>query len=153
MDAAKRKNSELNIKRYWLIYIPITIIMLLSLRFPLRIFLTETLSDVIFYGALSYGFFRSAYHVYRLSKWKFRPLLAVIIFCSALSAWHVFDLAVLREIDLDAFIQFNGYYGYGTTHHRFSRSELGCELVAEGYIGNIYIAIVKAAYLNTCENE
>jgi hypothetical protein len=145
MDATKCKYKEPNIKRYWLIYIPLTIAMLLLWRFPLRILLRETSSDLLFYSSLSFAFLLSAFNVYRLSKWKFRGLISVILLCVGLSAWQVFDLAIVRaEVPSISFENYgNSPDGFGRVWYnvRMKNDAIDCHSIFEKVIGNMYIAI------------
>jgi hypothetical protein len=157
MNFLKRKNSELNANRYWLIYIPITVIMFLSLRFPLRIMLEETLSDVLFYTALTLGFLLSMANVYRLSRWEFKRLLVIILFCASLSSWQIVELTLLRKMEVLSILPYYAYINADTPHWViYARPEqsdgVRCYGVWEEVLGNKYIAVAVRVYYNSRRN-
>jgi hypothetical protein len=147
VEKSKRKNGELNSKRYWQIFGTLAIILLVMLRFPVRVWLSETLDDILIFGTLSLGCLYTAIHVYRHSKWQFRRLIAVILLCATLSAWQVLDLGVLRYTYV-RIVEFGyygedipDYFGYAWYIPRFPNDDIMCHSIFERYIGSYHIAI------------
>src|SRR5687768_10720040 len=123
MEKAKRKNGELNAKRYWQIFGILAIVLLVMVRFPVRVWLSQTLDDMLLFGILSLGCLYTAIHIYRRSKWQFRRLIAVILLCATLSGWQV---SVLRNKDVSSVV-FAGYsdrnMGFAWYSPHFPRSD------------------------------
>lgn len=148
MEKSKRKNGELNTKRYWQIFGILAIILLVMVRFPVRIWLSETLDDILIFGIVSLGCLYMAIHIYRQSKWQFKRLMMVILLCVTLSGWQVFDLAVIREINRVPVLVFGvwsdntpDYFGFAWYAPRFPNDDIICHSIYEKYMGNYQIAI------------
>jgi len=136
VEKSKRKNPD-NIRRYWYVFLPLMIVLAVMTYFPLRIDLTESLYDSIFYGAISLACLSMAIHVYRRFFIRSRRLIAVILLCSLLSGWQVFDLTVLRKQSWGPLPGYIIYYA-----PRFPDATILCHNYTETYIGNRYIAVI-----------
>jgi hypothetical protein len=147
VEKSKRKNGELDTKRYWQIFGTLAIVLLIMVRFPVRVWLIETLDDILIFGILSLGCLYTALRVYRQRRWQSWRLMAVILLCAALSGWQVFDLAVLRLDSGIVSLSFGwgrdvpDYIGRGWYNPRFPNEDIYCHSIYEGYFGNGYIAI------------
>jgi hypothetical protein len=148
MDKGKRKTSEFNSRRYWRIFLPLGIILLLCVRFPIRITLPDLYDDILLYGAISLISLLVAIRIYHRSKWAYRQLLVVILLCAVLSGWQVIDLGVLRFQTSGAYCfcdLYNGYkssfMGFAWYEPRFRNPEIMCHSIREHFIGNEYLAI------------
>jgi hypothetical protein len=139
MEKSKRKNGELNAKRYWQIFGILAIILLVMVRYPVRVWLSQTLDDMLIFGILSLGCLYTAIHIYRRSKWQFRRLIAVILLCAVLSAWQV---SILKNGNVTNVI----FAGYGNPNIGFAwyitPLTNGYDIcIYEKYFGNEQIAV------------
>jgi hypothetical protein len=145
MEKVKRKTSELNSRRYWLIFLPLAIVLLICLRFPIRITLPDLTDDILLYGSISLVSLLVALRIYVRSKWAYRRLLAVVLLCSALAGWQLIDLGVLRAPRSGTFCYDVGYQdsyiGYAYYSSTFKIPESHSHFLLEYFIGNDYIAI------------
>ena len=95
-EKMKNKNSPSSIRRYWYFVIPLTIFLLLMVKFPLRILVREKFADALFYGAISLGCIALSVHLYRRFRKMASRLILITLLCSVLSGWQIFDLYYLR---------------------------------------------------------
>lgn len=134
--------------RYWRFWLFVTIILSLMVKFPLRIMLRESFVDTLFYGAITFSCIVAATRVYRRFGRESRRLTAVILLCSLLSAWQIFDLDVLRlegppayAFSATAGIFEPLHYGWAWYNLRFPNPNVMCNSLFELYFGNNVIAI------------
>lgn len=148
MEKTKRKNAEFNPVHFWRIFLPLVIILLLCLRFPIRITLPDLYDDILLYGSISLASFLTGVWIYRRTKWVYRRLLALIFLCGVLAGWQVVDLGVLRLQDDNGYCfcwmvsgNSESYIGGAWYVPRFKNPDILCHGIYERFIGNSYIAI------------
>jgi hypothetical protein len=137
----------MKLHHYWHFFLPLAIILILMVKFPLRIDLRESFLDVVFYGTISLFCSITAIQVYRrFGKQGFR-LIAVILLSVILSIWQIVDVAILRLEGSPAH-SFAGTNPFEPIHDgfawyslRFPRDDILCHSIFERYIGNGFIAI------------
>jgi hypothetical protein len=145
MEKVKRKNTDFNPRRYWRIFLPLTLVLLFCLRFPIRITIPDLYDDILLYGGISLVSFLVALRIYRRSKWVYRRLLAVILLCSILVGWQVIDLAYLRlpttghALFADETTLLEDYRGVAYYEGRFNNPY--CYALSENFFGFRAIAI------------
>jgi hypothetical protein len=148
MEETSDKNSKTNLGRYWRFFLPLTLFLLLMVKFPLRIDLREAFFDSLFYGTISLLCVLTAIRVYRrFGKFGLR-LITVILLCSALSGWQIFDLVILRYEGSPAHTFHSSSNTFEPFEHgwmwyklRFPSDEILCHSLFERYFGNHLIAI------------
>src|SRR5687767_12975410 len=92
MEEIKGENGVTNLRRYWRFFLPLTFILILMVNFPLRIDLRESFCDALFYGTISLICIATAIRVYRRFGQDGLRLIVVILLCSILSGWQIFDM-------------------------------------------------------------
>lgn len=149
VDSGKTKNDRNTFRRYWRIFIPLAVLLVLMAEFPLRIDVRELFYDTLFYGAISLLCIAAAFRVFhRVGKVGYR-LIAVIMLCALLSGWQIFDLYVVRTGSSPSvygfgdtmspnFTDYDGLAWYGL---RFPNDDIMCHSLYEQYYGNDMIAI------------
>jgi hypothetical protein len=149
VDKTKRKNNPDSLRRYWYVFFPLMIVLALMVKFPLRIDLRESFYDALFYGIVCLACVVFAIRVYqRFGKRAYR-LIAMILLCSILSGWQIFDLYVLRTglVVLDwgpnsAMIGgLEDHEGGATYNVRFRNKNIMCHVLDERYWGHYLLAI------------
>lgn len=148
MKVTKRKSKAPNLRLYWQVFLPLTLILALMVKFPLRIDVRELFYDMVFYGTISLICVATAIQLYRqVGKSGYR-LIAVVVLCCILSGWQIFDLYVLRTGSPSV-------YGFGNTMSRnftdndglawyglrFPSDKIMCHSLYEQFYGNYMIAI------------
>jgi len=134
MDKPKGKNSPSSLRYYWYFFIPLTVILSLMIFFPLRIVIDELLYDTIFYGVILLFCIASTVHIYLRFRERSHRLVAVLLLCTILSGWQVFDIAVLRTGGSNVWMH-KIYYGVRFQHRH-------CQIdFSERLVGNHVIAI------------
>lgn len=149
LDSGKTKNDGDTLRRYWRIFIPLTVILVLMVRFPLRIDLREAFWDAVFYGTISLTCIATAIYIYRRFGKRIYRLIAVMLLCSILSGWQIIDMTILRY-DRPFGYSFAGLANIfeplhkGETYYslHFPRDDIVCHILIERYIGNNFMAIV-----------
>lgn len=135
--------------RLWCIVLPLLLLLLVFLRYPLRIETGEIDYDIQFYGAITLISGLCALTLARKYRHSASRLAIALFICALLSGWQVFDLMILRA----------GFYGYlfwpdgagydlpinqgiSMFHARFSNEEPPiCHGITEIYYGNSHFAI------------
>jgi hypothetical protein len=147
-EEIKGKNSVTNLRRYWRCFLPLTLILILMVNFPLRIDLRESFWDAVFYGIISLICILTAIQVYRRFGKGGLRLIAVILLCSVLAGWQIFDMVVLRLSGSPAhsFASSSSpleplHDGWAWYNLRFPSDEIMCHSLVERYFGNHLIAI------------
>jgi hypothetical protein len=144
MKETVHQNHITNLRRYWRFFLPLTLILALMMKFPLRIALRESFFDALFYGTISLMCVAAAIYVYRrFSKTGLR-LIAVILLCSFLSGWQIFDLVILRHETTFVFFGFYespDYDGFAYYGLHFRNDDILCHVILERYFGNYLVAI------------
>jgi hypothetical protein len=84
----KRKNDEAIPRRYWWIFSILALVLLIGLRFPVRILTIWTLNPLT-YVLLVIGCLMTLGYILKRYGWK-RQLVTLIIVCSILSGWQTF---------------------------------------------------------------
>jgi len=97
MANMKRKNDQAIPRRYWWIFGTLAILLLIGLRFPVRILTNWTLNPLM-YVLLVTGCLITLGYILNRYGWK-RQIVALILVCSILSGWQVFVSA--RQGDLN----------------------------------------------------
>ena len=153
MEKDKRKNSEINPRRYWMVFAPLLIILAVMLRFPVWFMLEEVLLDVLIYGGLAVVCLTLALRIWRLSKWQFWRLMVVMLLCAAFSAWQAIDVAILHKDSSGPCFgaeacagsvsgEIAPYEGFGYSAARFPNPDIECgHFMYEKFWGNETIAI------------
>ena len=149
MDSGKAKYEGNTLRRYWLIFIPLAVLLVLMVKFPLRIDVRELFYDTLFYGFICFLCIAAAFRVFqRFGKFGYR-LIAVVMLCALLSGWQIFDLYVVRtgrspsvygfgDTMSPNFTDYDGLAWYGL---RFLNDDIMCHSLYEQYYGNYMIAI------------
>lgn len=143
-----RADGVINLRRYWAFFIPLTYLLALMVFYPLRIDLGEAFKDSLFYGSIALICMVAALRVHHRYGKRGRRLIAVMLLCSVLSGWQIFDLVILRYEDSPAY----SFAGYSTEFEpftegwiwyklRFRSPEIMCHSLFERYYGNRFIAI------------
>lgn len=148
MEETKHQNGSTNLHHYWRLFLPLTVILALMVKFPLRIGIGELLYDLLFYGTISLICIATMIHVLkRAGKGAYR-LIAIMLLCCLLSGWQVFDLYVLRMGRPAVYgfgnamsPNFTDQDGVGLYVLRFPRDDILCHSLYERYYGNYEIAI------------
>ncbi len=149
-EETNHKVNSTNLRRYWRFWLPITIILALMVKFPLRIDLRESFLDALFYGSITLTGIATAVRVYRRFGEQGRRLIAVTLLCSVLSGWQIFDMVVLRQEISPAHSFASGsspleplHNGWAWYNLRFPNPNIVCNYALfERYVGNHMIAIV-----------
>jgi hypothetical protein len=146
MGETKSNNEAANLRRYWRFFLPLTLILVLMVRFPLRIDLRESFYDTLFYGTISLICIVTAIRVYRRSSTHGLRLIVVILLCSVLSGWQIFDLVILRYEGSPAHVFASTSDAFEPLHHGWAWYNLRfpnhpCQSLFESYFGNHLIAI------------
>jgi hypothetical protein len=146
-DKAKRKNDDPIPRRYWWIFGTLATMLLIGLRYPIRILTIWSLNPII-YAMLAISSLLAAGYVMRRYGWK-QQIVAVMILCSLLSGWQ--GIVSARQGGLNA--DFCGVDTSGfLTHHRCSYVG-NCPTLLRDYvtIGNLPIGIELLDYYdNPC---
>lgn len=149
MEIIQQKTGVINKRPYWRFFLPLSLFLTLMVKFPLRIVLNELFYDALFYGAISLGCIATAIQIaQRVGKYGYR-LIIVILLCSVLSGWQIFDLFILRtgrppsvlvfgSVGSPNFSDQDGLAWYGL---RFPNDNIMCHSLYERYFGNYLIAI------------
>jgi hypothetical protein len=143
-----RDTDTARLRQYWRAFLPLSIILTLMINFPLRIDLRESFYDALFYGTISLICIATTILVYRRFGKQGRYLIAVILLCSLLSGWQIFDLVILRyerppsvsfAYASNTFEPFDHEWAwYGL---RFRSPDIMCHSLYERYFGNHLISI------------
>jgi hypothetical protein len=148
MEETKGKNGVTNLRRYWRFFLPLTFVFILMVNFPLRIDLRESFCDALFYGIISLICIATAIRVYRRFGQEGLRLIAVILICSALSGWQIFDMVILRQEGSPAHTFASSsspfeplHEGWAWYNLRFPNDHIMCHSLFERYFGNHLIAI------------
>src|SRR5688572_27968772 len=96
MEKTKRKNGDINLRRYWFIFLPLMLFMALMVKHPLRFGIGELRDDGILYGVIALLCVAVAIRVYRRAGKYSCRLIAVILLCAIFAGWQPFDIFVLR---------------------------------------------------------
>ncbi|MCB9461462.1 MAG: hypothetical protein H6670_17545 [Anaerolineaceae bacterium] len=158
MQKAKHKNEERPLRRYWLIFLPLLILLTIFLCFPLRIFIGDMIYTIIMYGTVSVLCVMVALRVHRRYGQLARRLVAVIALCAFFSGWQVFDLTFLRgNVRAYQFGDYNDginppdYLGYAVFDNHARLLPLHCNRFVEWYIGSPSLVIAyRVEYKSWC---
>jgi hypothetical protein len=148
MEKIKSKNDIVDLRHYWRFFITLTLGLALMVKFPLRIELSESFWDTVYYGTISLSCLITAIRVYRrYSKHSFR-LIAVILLSCGLASWQIVDVAILRLEGSPAHTFASSanvfepiHAGFAWYNPRFPSDDILCHSIFERYIGNNFIAI------------
>jgi hypothetical protein len=148
MDETKSHNNKDSMRCYWRFLIPFTTLLIVMVKFPVRIGLQEAFWDSVFYGTLSLICVATAVRAYRRFGSRSYRLAAVALLCSVLAGWQVVDMAILRVEGPFAhtFASTGGVFepihdGWASYNLRFPSHTIMCHILSESYIGNNVIAI------------
>lgn len=143
-----RTVDAINPRRYWAFFIPLTYLLALMVFYPLRIDLGEAFKDSLFYGSIALICVVAAFRVHRRYGKRGRRLIAVMLLCSVLAGWQIFDLVILRtgSATIVGFGKalspaLSEQDGLGWYVPRFPSPEILCHSMYERYYGNKFIAI------------
>lgn len=145
-----RETSSNELSRFWWILITLLIFLALMVKFPLRIFIGESLFDSLFYGPISLMCVVFAQRIYSRFGDNSHRLLLLLLLCSLLAGWQVFDLIGLRyeSSSVHGFgpemsTYFTEYDGLAWYNPRFQNNRHICDVgfIYERYYGNKTIAI------------
>jgi hypothetical protein len=148
MDAATPQHESTSLRRYWLVFLPTAFVLALMVRFPLQIALEESFLDALYYGGIVLVCIAAAIRAHRRFSKRARRLIALILLCSLLSGWQVFDMVILRQEG-----PFASSFTYPLTpleplqeqwasyNVRFPNPAIVCHIRVERYFGNSILAI------------
>jgi hypothetical protein len=148
MENNKPQNDAKGLRRYWLVFIPLTIVLALMVKFPLRIDLRESFYDCLFYGTISLICVATAIHAFRRFHRRSYWLIVILLLCSLLSGWQVVDMGILRYEGPPAYTFAGSENAFEPLHHgwawynlRYPSDKIMCHSLFERYYGNNFIAI------------
>lgn len=147
MEKSKRKRGEISLRTYWRIFLPLLIVLIVFLKFPLRIAYYDLVDDIVLYGALSLICMFSALRIYRRFHNEARRRTFIVLLCAILSGVHVFDLAILRAGTGGVYARpgtaypEKPFYGFAWYVPRFSNDAIMCHSIYEEHWGTSLISI------------
>jgi hypothetical protein len=146
-DKPKRKNNDPVPRRYWWIFGTLAIVLLIGLRFPVRILSVWSLNPVL-YGVITSGCLIATICVARSHGWK-RQLIAIMVLCALLSGWQT--VVSMRQGGLNSEFCSVAHNGLVTRHRCTFIGNCPTLLRDYATIGNLPIGIELLDYYdNPC---
>jgi hypothetical protein len=143
IEKSKRKNGGINLRRYWIFFVPFTLFMALMVKHPLRFGVSDLRDDAILYGIISLVCMAIAVRIYRFAGKQSHRLIAVILLCAVFAGWQPFDIFVLRSSTSSSVTGFGVQMRESIAWYnpRFRDNSICGHSVAERLFGNAYIAL------------
>lgn len=138
------------LRLYWHTFVPLAIILTLMLSYPIQIFLGESIAEVVFYGIIVIFCWIMMIWVWIRFRMRAILLIMLIIWCSTLAAWQVYDLGFARHPRSPALTycrveicpDFKPFEEHWAWYHPTKQdSSIMCHSRFERYYGNQFIAI------------
>jgi hypothetical protein len=132
VDNSKRKNDEPIPRRYWIIFGTLAIVLLIGLRFPVKILYWWELNPFL-YRLIAVGCLVSMFQFIRRYRWQ-HILVCVMLLCTVLAGWNGYTANIwwlLRDSRAECYTE--PYFFVTITKCRVGGS-FGADYISIGYI-------------------